>query len=166
LVHTAAAAFPRVALYAESSLRNADLALLPSAAAAVSRVERIGEWLAEESPTGVGLAWNGAAAVDGRAWPVFGDGVVWLPGGAHTVEPSAVKPGFRVVQLNADLLSARYVAESAIELAYVSQARAYLRLDRPPVRVEIDGQPLAPVLSGPTTLVLPRGQHLVTIRAQ
>ena len=49
LVHNAARNFERVALYFENSLLAPDLRLLPSAAAAVGRVERIGPKLVVES---------------------------------------------------------------------------------------------------------------------
>ena len=66
LVHQAASSFDRVALYFENSLLAPDLALLPSAAAAVTRVERIGEKLVVESPAGVGVPWKGGGG-GGRA---------------------------------------------------------------------------------------------------
>ena len=166
LVHTAAASFSRVALYAESSLRNADVALLPAAAAAVSRCEVMGGKVIVESPVGVGVSWTGSALVDGRRWPVAGDGVVWLPAGAHTVEPGPAVPALGVLQVTADLKSAGYGPGGRVEFAYTSQARVYARLDRRPGRVEIDGQPAAALLAGATTLILPRGQHLVTIVPQ
>ena len=141
--------------------------LLPAAAAVVSRVERIGGKLAVESPFGVGVPWSGPALVDGAAWPVAGSSVVWLPAGAHTVEP-APRPvvGARVVDFNGDLLSARYQKGGMVELSYRSASRALAVLDRKAVRVSVDGVESAIELAGPVTLVLPRGQHLVTIETQ
>src|SRR3954471_12070009 len=77
LVHNAAASFPRVALYFENSLLPPDLALLPSAASAVTRIERAGARTIVDSTSGVGLPWKGPAAVDGVAWPVADGDVVW-----------------------------------------------------------------------------------------
>jgi hypothetical protein len=166
LVHNAAAAFSRVALYFENSLRKPDLALLPAAAAVVSRVESVGGKLVVESPAGVGLQWSGAALVDGKPWPVRNEKVLWLAAGAHTVEsgPGSSKPA--VVYFNGDLQSARYGVDGAIELAYRSQARAFAVLDRRPATVELDGVPVQPELCSAATIALPRGQHLVTIRTQ
>jgi hypothetical protein len=166
LVHTAAAAFSRVALYFENSLRDADIGLLPSAAAAVRRVERIGPKLVIDAPRGVGIAWSGPALVDGRPWPVNGDRTLWLPAGAHSVEVAGAAGSGRVLDFNGDLQSAQYGAGDSIEIAYRSQARAYAVLDRAPIGVEIDGEPVRPVLCGPATLAFPRGQHLVTIRTR
>src|SRR5262249_52906531 len=66
LVHKATASFSRVALYFENSLLPPDLNLLPSAAATVTRVERIGSKLVVESVSGVGIPWKGPARVDGE----------------------------------------------------------------------------------------------------
>lgn len=164
LVHTAARAFPRVALYFENSLRSADIELLPSAAAAVGRVEQIGPKLVVESPVGVGIPWSGPALVDGRRWPVLDGRVLWLAAGAHSVEPAAATPAARILHFNGEMQSAGYGPGNTIELAYHSQARAYAVLDRALASVEIDGVVLKPVLCGTSTLSLPRGQHLVTIR--
>ncbi len=167
LVHLASAAFPRVALYFESSIAAADVPLLPAAGAVVSRVEKIGGRLAVESPFVVGVPWNGPALVDGVAWPVAGPSVVWLPAGAHTIEP-APRPagGARVMDFNGDLLSARYQKGGVIELSYRSASRALAVLDRRAVRLSVDGLESGIELAGPATLILPRGQHLVTIETQ
>ncbi len=167
LVHLASTAFPRVALYFENSIAAADVPLLPAAGAVVVRVEKIGGKLAVESPFGVGVPWGGPVLVDGAAWPVAGPSVVWLPAGAHTIEPAA-KPtaGARVVDFNGDLLSAGYQKGGAVQLSYRSSSRALAVLDRKAVRVSVDGLAGAIELAGPATLLLPRGQHLVTIETQ
>src|SRR5262249_13386320 len=77
LVHQASHSFPRVALYFENSLLPPDLKLLPSAAAAVTRVERVGPKLVVDSRFGVGVPWKGAAKVDGQPWPVHDGDTLW-----------------------------------------------------------------------------------------
>ena len=166
LVHTASAAFPRVALYFENSLAKPDLALLPAAAAVPGRVELAGTRMAVESPNFVGIRWSGPAVVDGRPWPVRNESVVWVPAGPHAVEPGTAVTGARVLDFNGDLQSAGYRRDGTIDLAYQSQARAFAVLDRPPTGVQIDGVDVQPDLCGSRTLALPRGQHLVTIRTQ
>jgi hypothetical protein len=166
LVHLSSTAFDRVALYFENSLRKPDLGLLPAAAAVVTRVEKIGPKLVVESPFGVGVPWDGPALVDGRPWPVRSDRLVWLPAGAHAIEPGPPGAAPRILDFNGDLQSARYGPNGSLELAYRSQARAFAVLDRPPVRVEVDGVEMQPDLCGPNVVVLPRGQHLVTIHTQ
>src|SRR5260370_38494055 len=70
LVHTAAAAFPRVALYFESSIAAVDLPWLAAAAANIDRAERAGGKLVVESRRSGGVGGNGLALGDGRAGPV------------------------------------------------------------------------------------------------
>ena len=79
LVHRAAGSFARVALYFENSLLPPDLQLLPSAAATVSRIERMGPKTVVDSAGGVGIPWTGGAKVDGQLWPVQDDETLWLP---------------------------------------------------------------------------------------
>ena len=165
LVHQAAIGFERVALYFESSLQAPDLALLPAAAAAVSRVEGSGGKTVVDSAAGVGVPWSGAALVDGRAWPVSDGGTVWLPAGAHTLEAAPERTAPRLLRLNGDLRTARISGPSAIEFSYQSTARAIGVLDRAPLRLKIDGAEQPPTLAGPKTLMLPRGQHTIVIEA-
>ena len=65
LVHVAAQAFPRVALYFENSILAPDLKLLPAAAAVVTRYDETAGKTTIDSPHGVGLTWAGTAKVDG-----------------------------------------------------------------------------------------------------
>jgi hypothetical protein len=163
LVHNAARNFERVTLYFENSLLAPDLGLLPSAAAAVTRVERIGSKLVVESVHGVGVPWRGPALVDGRPWPVRDEETVWLPAGAHSIEVAPVASGPRLLRLNGELKAARIVDAHSIEFTYRSSARAIAVLDRTPRTVEIDSLPAAAKSAGPNTLLLPRGQHIVTL---
>jgi hypothetical protein len=161
LVHTASAAFPRVALYFENSILAHDLPLLASAAATVERAGRVGGKLVVESRRGAGVPWRGPALVDGRAWPVANDTTLWLPPGAHSIEPAAVMPVIRLLDLNASLESASVTA-AGVQFAYRSGARAMVRLDHLPHNVEIDGAEAHPAFTG-NVLLLPRGQHLVRL---
>ncbi len=163
LVHHAARNFDRVTLYFENSLLAPDLGLLASAAAAVSRVERIGPKLVVESPHGVGVPWRGPAFVDGQPWPVRDAEIVWLPAGAHSIEAAPAESGARLVRLNGELKAARSPDAHSIEFTYRSSARAIAVLDRTPRTVEIDSLPATPERAGPNTLLLPRGQHIVTL---
>ncbi len=163
LVHRAAGSFPRVALYFENSLLPPDLQLLPSAAATVSRIERMGPKTVVDSAGGVGIPWAGGAKVDGQLWPVQDDETLWLPGGPHTIEPVPHAAGPRLSRLNGELKAARAVDAHTLEFTYQSASRAIAVLSRPPVRLQIDGVDEALRLAGPATLLLPRGQHVVTL---
>ena len=165
LVHRASTGFQRVALYFESSLQEPDLKLLPSAAAAVTRMESSGPKTVVESAAGVGVPWKGPVMVDGRQWPVADGETVWLPAGAHTLEAAPERAAPRLVRLNADLKTARISSPTAIEFSYQSTARAIAILDRAPLRLKIDGADERLKLAGPKTLLLPRGQHSVIIEA-
>jgi hypothetical protein len=161
LIHLASGAFPRVALYFENSILGPDLPLLAAAASTVERVEQVARKLVVESRRGVGVAWRGPALVDGRLWPVASDATVWLPRGPHSIEPSAKPPAMRLLDLNGELKSAAATA-TGLEFAYQSRARAMALLDHLPRNVEIDGVEARPRFIG-NVLLLPRGQHLVTL---
>ena len=161
LVHTASAAFPRVALYFENSILSPDLALLSAAASSVDRAVIVGGKLVVESRRGTGVPWHGPALVDGKPWPVLNQKTLWLPRGTHSVEPAAKPAGLKILDFNGELKSAK-VTPAGVELAYRSSARAMATLERAPRKLEIDGAEAKPELSG-DVLILPRGQHLVTL---
>jgi hypothetical protein len=166
VVHSAARAFGQVALYSEDSILPPDLALLPAAAAVVSRVEGDGPKLVVDSPRGVTLRWSGPAVVDGHAWPVLDESRVFLPAGTHSIEAGKVMPATRVVNFNGELESADVIEGRSVELSYKSAPRAVAVLNRRPISVEVDGAASALQTAGPTAVFLPRGQHVVTIRAE
>jgi hypothetical protein len=166
LVQNASRNFQRVALYFENSLLPADLGLLPAAAAAVSRVERIGSKLVVSSAAGVGVAWKGEAMVDGQDWPAADPDTVWLPAGAHTVNMAPGARGPHLLRLTGDLKAARRMGSQGIEFSYQSASRAIAVFDRAPKKVEVDGVEGEAVQAGPTTLMLPRGQHVVTLTTE
>ena len=163
LVHHAASAFPRVALYFENSILAPDWNLLSAAAANVTKAEQMGDQRVVESPRGVGIPWRGGANVDGDPWPVQDAETLWLPAGTHVVEPARAAEGLRVERFNGELKSARS-SGGAVEIGYQSTARALMVLSRKPRSLQIDGAETALNLVGEQTIALPRGQHLVTVR--
>ena len=166
LVHAAATQFPRVAVYFENSLLPVDLDLLPAAAAAVTRMERLGTGITVNSATGFGLPWQGGAAVDGQPWPAADEQTLWLPAGSHGIEPIAQPRGLRLVRLNGELKAARLVNSSEMEFSYHSSARAIAAFDRAPSRIHVDGADQPILRAGPTTVLLPRGQHFIRVFAE
>ena len=166
LVHHASANFQRVALYFENSLLAPDWTLLPAAGAVVTRIEAVGRKTLVESPHGVGLRWKGPALVDGQAWPAADDETVWLPAGAHSVEPAASRSGPRLLYLNGELRAAGTVGVKSIEFSYWSGGRAIAVLDRNPRRIQIDGGDFTAVKDGTVSVLLPRGQHVVNIATE
>ena len=135
--------------------------LLSSAAAAVNRLEQTGTKTTVDSPNGVGLPWIGAALLDGLAWPVRDATTVWIPAGKHTLEPGGAEPGLRIEDFNGSLKSAVWSGRG-IDLTYESSSRVFCRLSKAPSSLEVDGEVIA---TGPgAQIVLPKGQHIVTVR--
>jgi hypothetical protein len=163
LVNLASGAFERVALYFESSISTVDLPLLAAAASTVERAEQSGGKLVVDSRRGVTVKWSGPALVDGRLWPVGNGSSVLLPRGMHSIEAAPKAAAMRLVDFNGELKSASALADG-VEFAYQSSARAMAEIDGPGAlkRVEIDGAEVKPQVVG-NVLLLPRGQHLVTI---
>lgn len=168
LVQLASKAFERVALYFENSILTPDLPLLPASAATVQKVETVAGKLVLDSSRGVGLVWKGPAKVNGRLWPVANDSTLWLPPGPVAVEPSPAAPHTRILDFNGNLKSATATA-AGVDFAYESASRALAVLDALPVAVEVDGERVQPEIltSGAShTLLLPRGQHLISVRTR
>jgi hypothetical protein len=162
LVHLASGAFPRVALYFENSILKPDLALLPAAAAAVTKVEQsAGGRLSIDSKFGVGVPWKGAAMVNGHVWPVRNESMLWLPPGSQSIEPTAKDTPFRLLDFNGELRSAAATAHG-FEFSYRSSSRALARVEKTPRALEIDGAASKVEMLG-AVLVLPKGQHLVNV---
>ena len=168
LVHTAAGAFDRVALYFEYSISPHDLPLLASAAVGAGSASMTNGKLSVDSPRGIGVNWTGPALVDGKPWPAASDSTVWLPRGKHSVAPlpaasAWAAPPLRLIDFNGDLSMAA-ATPAGMEFVYQSSARAMAVLDHAPSKVTIDGVAQEPNLLG-NVLLLPRGQHLVTLSA-
>jgi hypothetical protein len=166
LIHTATAAFRRVAYYAEGSIRELDLPFLPAASAVVRGCDLQGGRLTIDSPYGIGVRWSGMAAVDGAAWPLQDGEVVWLPAGRHSIEDRPGAPAFAVLDFNGAIGSAQTLPDG-VELSYQSDARAYASVNRRPARATVDGQlaalPQLPTTLEHVTMVLPAGAHRVRL---
>jgi hypothetical protein len=163
MVHQAAANFQQIALYFENSLLAPDLKLLPAAAATVTRTQAVGRKTVVESVRGFGLHWRGPAIVDGQDWPAADDETLWFPAGAHSVEPGPNRIGPRLLYLDGELRAARSMDAKTLEFSYRSTARAIALFDRCPLKLQIDGADVSLMKAGAATVLLPRGQHLVSI---
>jgi hypothetical protein len=105
----------------------------------------------------------GSAIVDGKPWPVLGNGRVRVPAGPHVVENGRPQNNIKIVDLNAILRRAS-VNEKSVTFEYSSDSRAIVRFDRRPERVDLDAEPWSGAcLSGTNcVLILPHGSHRVT----
>lgn len=101
--------------------------------------------------------------VDGQVWPAADDETVWLPAGAHSIEPASSQIGPRLLYLSAELRAARSVDAKAIEFSYRGTARAIALLDRRVRKIQIDGADAKELMTGDVTVLLPRGQHVVNV---
>ncbi len=171
LVHLASASFPRVALYFENSILPPDLSLLPAAQAGAPTLEPVADGVAVSSSQAIGVSWSGPVMVDGRPWPFRDQDTVWLPPGSHRVGRSQTSTPFLLLGFNGGLRTAGFDG-AALEFSYDSSSRAIALLSRAPAKVDIDGASVLPsVLDGSPlpgetksfALLLPRGQHLVTV---
>ncbi|MCZ2074665.1 MAG: hypothetical protein LC130_06645 [Bryobacterales bacterium] len=167
LVHLCSGVFPRVALYFEKSILPQDVPLLASAAAHVKRLDQAESKLVVDSHYGIGIPWNGGALVDGKPWPALSDDTLWLPPGSHTVESGPAAAPVRLLDFNGGLLTA-VAMRNGVEFSYNSDTRAIAVLDSAPALVQVDGAPHAtpaPANNGRYVLILPRGQHIVTVHS-
>jgi hypothetical protein len=161
LVHMAATAFPRVALYFENSILKPDLQLLGAASAVVNSYAKEKQRVSIDSATDVDVAWTAPGAlVDGKPWPFWTKTAVHLPAGAHVVEPASKRESISICDLNATLRTAS-IDDKRIRFRYSSDSRAIVRFDRKPAAMEVDGQAFAPacVESSGCAILLPRGDH-------
>ncbi|MBL8234891.1 MAG: hypothetical protein JNL98_40700, partial [Bryobacterales bacterium] len=153
--------------YFESSILTSDWPFLPYATALAQAFERDGDRAAVKSTRPIAVRWKGPAKVNGAAWPVGGEGWVWLPPGEHTVERGDAEPPLRLLEFNGELKSAQ-VNGAGIEFSYECASRAFAVLSKPPKRLLIDNQPVEPklwIFDDSWILVLPKGQHLVSVAA-
>ncbi len=163
LVHMAATAFSRVALYFENSLLKPDLSLLSAADVVVTDYSSDKQRTRIRSAGGVELTWPAAGAlVDGKPWPLVSKTAVLLPAGVHTVEPAARRDGIAVTDLNATLRAAS-VEGARIRFVYSSDGRAIVHFDRKPSVISLDGHPVpfGCVQSSNCSVLLPHGEHEV-----
>jgi len=101
--------------------------------------------------------------VDGQIWPAADEETIWLPAGPHSVETALSQRGPRLLYLNGELQAARVVDDRTVVFSYRSTARAIVLVDRRPQQVQSDGVDANPLTAGATTVLLPRGQHVVNI---
>ncbi len=157
----------RLALFSLSTVAAADRERLPGAVAASAEALDTGLRSAfavtARAPGGPADA---LLKVDGVPWPAA-PGRAIIPAGEHRLEWSpGVAAGPALLRLTGEIGSAS-VEAGAIEVSYFSRPRAYLVVDREPLRVAIDGAaadvPVTPNPEGGYTLQLPGGLHTVRI---
>jgi hypothetical protein len=163
LVHQAAESFHRVAIYFENSLERQDLPLLPAAASSAKLSAPAPDELIVDSPQPVRIRWRGPAEIDGAVWPVHTDSEVVVPAGHHKLSTGFAEPPVDIVDFNADIQ--RVIAEKdAIDISYTSCSRAIAILGCAVSAIEVDGTPFKKPDDAGTALLLPAGEHILTLR--
>jgi hypothetical protein len=159
LIHHAAQSFPRVALYFEKSILAPDYPLLSSASAVKPKRLDANHF---DAARPFGLAHSGALTVNGEPWPVTDGEIAWLPAGKSAVAPATRQPELRLLDLNAELLSAA-ARRDGLDFEYRTPARALAQFSANLAWLEIDGKRLAPNwIDEPMRVIsLPAGQHRI-----
>jgi hypothetical protein len=123
LIHSAANAFPRVALYFENSIARADWPLLAGAAAA-ARVDQAADGgVRVDAAQSVALRWAGCALVNGSQWRVRSAEFLVLPAGESRVERCTDSAAPVLLDFNGILHGAEF-REGRLTIRYSSQSRA------------------------------------------
>ncbi len=172
LARVTADSFAQTMYYSENSIARPDRALIPAASSS-ARLSQSGSSTSVETAYGVGLAWTGPANVNGKPWPYQSDTVLWLPAGKFTITPRESKPPLRLIDFNGTIRSVEEVAIGAsatgVAFIYKSVSRSIAVLDQKPGAIWIDGKEAQPTQlprrDGSVALILPAGEHWVTIAA-
>jgi uncharacterized protein YdaL len=179
LVNSAAKGAQRVAIYSESSINQQDLAFMPSAYAARTRLTRVEDGWAIDTPTPIVLQLAADVQdiwLDNQRVQTIGGGRFLLPVGAYTVlevEPTlqALQPGVpesHLLSITGDLLSERS-SQRSVNFGYRSENRCIVTLAREPFALFIDGRETAFEAlkgNGREALILPPGEHSVLLVTQ
>ncbi len=163
LVHQAADSFGQVALYFENSLEKQDLPLLAAAATTATVTREKPDELQVNAPKPIRILWQGLAQIDGKLWPVQNAETVLVPAGRHTLLPAVGLLPVTVTDFNGDIRSATAV-NNRVDVAYRSRSRAIAVLSARASSIEVDGVSYQrPEIGNEMTLILPAGQHVVTL---
>jgi hypothetical protein len=157
--------FQTVMVYGEQTMLRQDAALVSYALAPEIQAEMVDNGIRVNASAPV-IYSSGAMqehegfAVNGKPWPcVDTAGDVSLPAGSCIVSKTGGKPRPRLVDLNGNLESARYVDDWTIEFQYRSHRRVISIFSSKPRTLQVDGGAALEV-SHPW-IMLPRGSHKI-----
>ena len=179
LLASAALGAPRVAIYSESSINQQDLAFLPSAYAARTRVERIADGWAIRTPTPIVLQLATDVqeiSLEGQRMRTIGRGRFLLPVGSYEVHQPRARlealqpeaPESHLLSITGDLLFERS-SQRSVEFGYRSATRCIVTLARQPFALFVDGRETrfeALHGDGCEALLLPPGEHTALLVTQ
>jgi hypothetical protein len=127
LIHSAAGAFPRVALYFENSIARADWPLLAGAAAGARIEQGPDGGVRVKAAQSVALRWTGCALVNGSRWRVRSGEFLLLPAGSSHIESCGDSAPPVLLDFNGTLHSAEF-RDGRLTVHYSSQSRAIAML--------------------------------------
>lgn len=174
LINVVSSAAERFAVYSEATVNPQDFKLLPFAASAQVKVNRMDGGWEVESPRSftlnIGEEYH-TILIDGQKHLSRSGGIFLIPSGRHLIKVSAEGP-FSMEELGAKILSItgnllyEYDSATNIEFGYSSVPRCVITLNKAPLAVILDGKPYAPkVLKGNEHygVILPSGEHKVLV---
>lgn len=145
LVHSAAQAFPQVALYFENSILPVDWPLL-AASASTARWVADGPGLEVTAPVPTAVVWTGCALVNGVPWPIYKGDRLLVPAGRTRIQPCpetvSLQPA--LLDFNGNLDKA-ILRDGQLTITYSARARA--------IAILPDG----------TVQILQPGRHTITL---
>jgi hypothetical protein len=157
--------FQTVMVYGEQTMLEQDAPLVACALAPNIRAEIVDNQIRMNAPTPFvyrsGLE-KANFEVDGIPWPcVDGGGGVSLPAGSHVLSmgKAGEKRLPRLVKLNGNMESARYIDDRTIEFGYSSHQRTISIFNNKPSTLQVDDG-VATEASN-SWILLPRGSHKV-----
>jgi hypothetical protein len=156
--------FETVMVYGEQTIFSQDANLVSYAIAPEVRAEVVGLDLQIDTPGSVRYRSGFPKAdflVDGSLWPCVDGEEVLLSAGSHvlSIDGNQESRRPRLVKLNVNLGSARYVSDTAIEFSYNGRRHAIAIFDRVLKTLQVDAG--APATANAPWAMLPRGSHKV-----
>jgi hypothetical protein len=172
LVNVVSSVTDRSAIYSEATVNPQDFKLLPYAASAQVKMNRIDGGWEVESPHSFTLhiaeEHHEILVDDQKHWSQKG-GIFLIPSGRHIIRLTAEGP-FSLDQLGAKIKSItgnllyEYGSATTIEFGYTSIPRCIVTLNKAPIAIVVDGKSYAPKVlkgSGHYGVILPAGEHRV-----
>jgi uncharacterized protein YdaL len=174
----ASAASGRAGLYSEGTIPFEDLQTLASVLSHDASVERGWNSWVTKSKSSVLLATPGRwqdFKVDSIVWPGWGENEIFVPGGTHRI--TAVEKKFTLFDTSVlDIRLLRFTGDidslirtdRGFQFDYDSNMRGIALFNKQPFAIMVDGRPDQDQIyshSGLWSVRLPRGRHVVEVRA-
>jgi uncharacterized protein YdaL len=172
LIAEAAEDSVRLTLRTEENIFEVDFKSLQfaSAASAFLQISK-NEWTLESNHTvSIDLPTNQTAMINGNVWPVISRGSVLIPQGKHTLSigtpisklKSFLSSNVRILDCAASITDARPTTRG-MQFSYRSELPSPVIFSEKVHHVNVDGLPLSTTSQTSETMILPPGEHDVTV---